>query len=58
MASLKDRTGYGDDSHGSREVEFLPLVADVLGWIGLFVCAIGLLLLLGQGLAALFASRS
>ncbi len=54
MASLKDRTGYGDGSQGSHAVEFLPLVADVLGWIGLFVCAIGLLLLLGQGLAALF----
>ena len=58
MASLKDRTGYGDGSQGSHAVEFLPLVADVLGWIGLFVCAIGLLLLLGQGLAALFSSRS
>ena len=54
MASLKDRNGYGDGSRGSHAVEFLPLVADVLGWIGLFVCAIGLFLLLGQGLAALF----
>ncbi len=58
MAGLEDRTGYGGGSQGSHEVEFLPLVADVLGWIGLFVCAIGLLLLLGQGFAALFASRS
>jgi hypothetical protein len=41
MASLKDRTGYGDGSQGSHDVEFLPLVADVVGWIGLFVCAVG-----------------
>ena len=50
MASLKDRTGYGDGSQGSHDVEFLPLVADVVGWIGLFVCAAGFLLLLGEGL--------
>ena len=37
MASLKDRTGYGDGSQGSHDVEFLPLVADVVGWIGLIV---------------------
>jgi hypothetical protein len=49
MASLKDRTGYSDGSRGSQE--FLPLVADVVGWIGLLVCAGGLLLLLGEGLA-------
>ncbi len=58
MASLKDGTGYGDGSQGSRDVEFLPLVADVVGWIGLFVCAVGFLLLLGEGLAALFSARS
>ena len=50
MASLKDRTGYGDSSQGSHDVEFLPLVADVVGWIGLFVCAVGFFLLLGGGL--------
>ena len=54
MASLKDRIGYGDGFQGSRAVEFLPLVADVVGWIGLFVCAVGFLLLLGEGLAAVF----
>ena len=53
MASLKDRTGYGDGSQGSHDVEFFPLVADVVGWIGLFVCAAGFLLL-GEGLAAVF----
>ncbi len=53
MASLKDRSGYGDGSQGSHAVEFLPLVADVLGWIGLIVCAIGFLVLLWQGMAAL-----
>lgn len=37
MASLKDCTG--DGTQGSHGVEFLPLVADVAGWIGLFVCA-------------------
>jgi hypothetical protein len=52
MASLKDGTGYGDSSQGSRDVEFLPLVADVVGWIGLFVCAVGVLLLLGEWAAA------
>jgi hypothetical protein len=56
MASLRDLTGYGDGSQSSRDVEFLPLVADVLGWVGLFVCAIGLLLLLGEGLAAVFST--
>jgi hypothetical protein len=54
MASLKDRTGYGDGSQGSHGVEFLPLVADVVGWIGLFVCAVGFLLLIGEGLPAVF----
>jgi hypothetical protein len=55
MASLKDRSGHGDGSQGSHAVEFLPLVADVLGWIGLIVCALGgLFLLLGPGLASLF----
>ena len=57
MASLKDRAGYGDGSQGSQDVEFLPLVADVVVWIGLFVCAVGSLLLLGEGLAALFSTR-
>jgi hypothetical protein len=52
MASLKDRTG--DGSQGSHGVEFLPLVADVVGWIGLFVCAVGFLLVIGEGLAAVF----
>jgi hypothetical protein len=54
MASLKDGTGYGGSSQGSHEVEFLPLVGDVVGWIGLFVCAVGVLFLLGEGAAAVF----
>ena len=54
MASLKDRTGHGGSTQGSHDVEFLPLVADVVGWIGLFVCAVGFLLLLGEGLAVVF----
>jgi hypothetical protein len=54
MASLKDRAGYGQSTQGSPEVEYLPFVADVMGWIGLFICAAGVLLLLGQGLAAVF----
>ena len=49
MASLKDRTGYGDSPQSSHDVEFLPLVAYVVGWIGLFVRAVGFFLLLGQG---------
>jgi len=57
MASFKDSTGYGDGSQGSHDVEFLPLVADVVAWIGLFACAVGFLLLLGEGLAALFSTR-
>jgi hypothetical protein len=56
MASLKDRVGVGDGSRGWHDVEFLPLVADVLGWIGLVVCAIGFLLLLGEAVAALFST--
>ena len=54
MASLKDRTGYVDGSQGSHDVEFLPLVADIVGWIGLFVCVVGFLLLIGEGLVAVF----
>jgi hypothetical protein len=54
MANLKDRAGYGDSSQGSHEVEFLPFVADVMGWIGLLICAAGVFLLLGEGLAAVF----
>jgi len=54
MASLKDRTGYGDSTQGSHDVEFLPVIADVVGWTGLFICAAGFLLLLGEGLAAVF----
>jgi hypothetical protein len=54
MASLKDRAGFGQSTQGSHEVEFLPFVADVVGWIGLFICAAGVLLLLGQSLAAVF----
>ncbi len=54
MASLKHRTGYGDSSQSWHNVEFLPLVADVAGWIGLFVCAVGFFLLLGEALAAVF----
>ena len=57
MASLKDRIGYGDGSQDLHDVEFLPLVADVVVWIGLFVYAVGFLLLLGEGLAALFSTR-
>jgi hypothetical protein len=52
MASLKDRAGFGQSFQGSNEVEFLPFVADVMGWIGLFICTAAVLLLLGEGLAA------
>ena len=54
MPSLKDGTGLGDSSQGSHDVELLPLVADMVGWTGLSVCAVGFLLLLGEGLAAVF----
>ena len=54
MASLKDRRAYSDASQHSRDVEFLPLVADVIGWFGLIICAAGFLFLLGQSLAAVF----
>jgi hypothetical protein len=54
MASLKDRTGYGDGAQGAHGVEFLPLVADIAGWIGLLVCAVGFLLLLGNDFAGVF----
>jgi hypothetical protein len=54
MTSLKDHAGFGQSSQGSNEVEFLPFVADVMGWIGLFICAAGVLLLLGEGLGAVF----
>jgi hypothetical protein len=48
MASLKDRAGCRDDSRGSRDVEFLPVVADAVCWVGLFVCAVGSLLLIAE----------
>jgi hypothetical protein len=54
MASLKVRRAYSDASQHSRDVEFLPLVADVIGWFGLIICAAGFLFLLGQSLAAVF----
>ena len=55
MASLKDRTGYGDSSQSLGIMSnFCLAVADVVGWIGLFVCAVGFFLLLGEGLAAVF----
>jgi hypothetical protein len=54
MASLKDRRSYGDASQHSRDIEFLPLVADVIGWFGLIICAAGFLFLLGQSLADVF----
>jgi hypothetical protein len=54
MASLKDRRAYGDASQHSRDIEFLPLVADVIGWFGLIICAAGFLFLLGQSLVAVF----
>jgi hypothetical protein len=54
MPSLKDRSDCGDRSQGSRDIEFLPLVADVVGWFGLIICTAGFLFLLGQSLAAVF----
>jgi hypothetical protein len=53
MTSLKDRAGYRDNSDDSRDVEFLPVVADVVCWVGLSVCAIGFLVLIAETLAAL-----
>jgi hypothetical protein len=53
MTSLKDRAGCRDDSHGSRDVELLPVLADVVCWIGLFFCAVGFLLVIAEALAAL-----
>jgi hypothetical protein len=54
MTSLKDRVGYRDNSHCSRDTEFLPVIADVLCWVGLLVCAGGFLLVIAEALAALF----
>jgi hypothetical protein len=55
MTSLKDRAGYRDNPHGSRDVEFLPVVADVVCWVGLAVCAVGFLLLVAEVLFGLQA---
>jgi hypothetical protein len=58
MTSLKNDAGYRDDSHGSRDVEFLPVVADVVCWVGLLVCAVGFLLLVAELLAGLFGLQA
>jgi len=50
MASLEDRASHGHSAPGSSDVEFLPLIADVVGWVGLLLCAVGFVLLLGEGL--------
>jgi hypothetical protein len=52
MVSLKGGPGNGES--GFRGVEFLPAVADVVGWVGLFLCVVGFLFLLGEGLATMF----
>jgi hypothetical protein len=58
MPSLEDRTGYASSSRSWHNVEFLPLVADVVSWIGLFVCAVGFFLLLSEGLADVFGQTA
>jgi hypothetical protein len=52
MVSLKDRAGNGES--GFWGSDFLPVVADVVGWVGLFLCVVGFLFLLGEGLATMF----
>jgi len=52
MAGVYRKGGYGENA--SDPVDFLPAVADVLCWVGLLVCAVGFLLLFGEGLAAVF----
>ena len=37
-----------------RGVEFLPAVADVVGWVGLFLCVVGFLFLLAEDFAPMF----
>lgn len=52
MVSLKDRAGNGESSFWGSD--FLLVVADLVGWVGLFLCLIGLLFLLGEDLATTF----
>ena len=52
MVNLKDRAGYGES--GFWGAEFLPVVADVVGWVGLSLCGVWFLFLLGEGLATMF----
>jgi membrane-bound ClpP family serine protease len=52
MVSLKGGPGNGES--GFRGVEFLPAVADVVGWVGLFLCVVGCLFLLAEDFAPMF----
>ena len=52
MVSLKDRAGNVES--GFWGSDFLPAVADVVGWVGMFLCLLVFLFLLGEGLATMF----
>lgn len=54
MASSKDRASHGHSAPGSSDVELLPLVADLMGWIGLLLCIINIGIVLGEDLEAVF----
>ena len=54
MASPKDHASHGRSAPGSSDVELLPLVADVMGWIGLLLCVIIFGLFLGEDMEAVF----
>ena len=54
MAKSEDRAGFETDPPSSRAVQILPIVADVVVWITLFLCIVGLLFLCGKGLATAF----
>jgi hypothetical protein len=53
MASLKDGARYRENS-GARDIQVLPVVADVVCWVGLLVCAVGFLLLVAEAFAVWF----
>ena len=54
MASLKDRTGYGDSSQGSHDVEFF--LSSLTWWVGsgCLSAQSASSFSLGEGLAAVF----
>jgi hypothetical protein len=56
MVNFKDRAGNGES--GFWGAELLPVIVDLVALFGLFLFVVGLLILLGEGLAIKFGGYS